>query len=453
MKKLLLLTIFYGALCIAATAQDNVHFTADMPAQIAAGETFVVRLSVDKPNVEGKFTIILSFPERFMVDEIPDDTTDFEWDGIQAYFKWDNDPGANVDVACSVTPPDKDNYDISIDGVFIYFMNGERQKEYFKLPIVKVGNGNANNDKFDDEPPVVAKPPVNIVEFNEPQKVDVVPPTDNVDTSSPVEYTENVYVLRQVPYREGGRYIVRLQINKGYFDGYGCLAERVTGGGHINMRESKGAKVDIYEPENEIHFTWDDMPLRDSITVMYEVDVLNNADIKINGLFYFGESGADDSVAVEERNILISKDLPISDEMPADISLNIIGSSKAVDDSKYKDGKIKRNQIERGLMYKIQVLAWRKELTIKEVRERLKKKHIEVREEITEDYIKDGSEFPYKYVVGHFRSYEQASQLRDYLQRNFGNDETGRPKAFLVCYYNGNRISVQEALLIQNRQR
>jgi hypothetical protein len=467
MKKPLAIAMFAGMLCLRhAAAQDNVTFSAQTPSQVAAGETFDMQLSVEKPNIYGRFSLILSFPEKFIVTPMEQSIAgaQCEWDGIQALCKWDSIEDDRFDIDYRVqTPEDAQSQTIKIDIVFIYDEDGVRQREYGTLPEIKIVNTKKTTAAQSIDDSAAKTPPPDIIQMVEPQSKPMpqTPPQsadteDSVETQpetmpQDAEYDGNIYVMRQKPYREGNKYIVRLQINKGNFDGYGCLVEWVTPRGRLNLREAKGANVEVFENESEIHFTWDNMPRRDSITLMYEVE--NDGDITAHGFFYYGADGAQDSVAVEERQILITKDLPVPDQMPAEISPNIIAGRPAADDSKYKDGKIRRIQNERGLWYRIQVLAWRNELTIKEVRDRLKKKHIDINDEISVDHVQDGSGFPYKYVIGHFRSFEQASQLRDYLQRTFGFDADGRPKAFLVCYYNGNRITVQAALLIQNRQR
>ena len=458
MKKIFAIAMLVCGACLPAAAQ-NVTFDVQQPDQINAGETFEATLSVHKPNIKGRFRVTQSFPERFVVEEVNSAGAVFKWDGVQAHYRWDSVPADRIDLVISVTPPIEATT-FNIDAAFSYEQDGEDKTEYVQLPDIRVINPEYDDEpedegglgSLDDEkqPSLPASPPVNAVE-----NAGTAPAPAPIAISAPAPSPKNVYVLRQTPYREGGgRVVVRLQINKGAFEGYGRLTERITPqAGRITIRESKGARVET--DASGIRFTWLNMPARDSVTLMYEIADAQASPLAVEGVFYFGDRESPDSIEVVERSVLITKNLPVPDEMPAEISLDsYVSKGKG---KKSDDGKVPRSKNERGLVLKIQILATRRAVSMNELEKELRKRGMMdiIREDISEEYHTDGegADYPYKYVTGHFKSIQQARSVCDAMQRAFGYDMYGKPKVYLVPYYNGQRITMQSALVIQNSPR
>lgn len=86
----------------------------------------------------------------------------------------------------------------------------------------------------------------------------------------------------------------------------------------------------------------------------------------------------------------------------------------------------------RGLVFRVQLGAYRNHITVDNAYfERLNKNQMQ--EEFSEEML-------YKYTIGTFENVDKASNAKQVL-RDFGYSD-----AFLACYYNGNRISMEEAL-------
>jgi hypothetical protein len=471
MKKTFAIAIIVCGLGLLPVAAQKIISTVTMPTKVGAGDAFPVQLTVTKPGITGNFKFIQRFPKGFKVEEIIGKSADaqFEWDGTQVYYRWDNITADEIKLEYTVTTAPNRTGTTDIMGQYIYYdANGKKQREDVVLLPDFTVTSNTDDEEGSDE---------DIFDFDD--EVDTATLQGSLQTARvynqasdseildepqfrPLPRTSmadprNVYVVRQTPYRDGGKIVVRLQINKGTFEGYGRLVERVTPQGHIEMRESKGADVEINEDDSEISFVWQNLTERDTITIMYYITTTQPTPVTIKGMFYFGNPEALNSVEVEERSILIIKDLPVPDEMPTDVSLGdyVSGKGKIKDNEQKHIARIDKN--ERGLRFRIQVLASRKSLTLAEVKGTLRKKRIEINETISEDYVQDGTPFPYKYVIGHFRSYEQASILRETLQRLFGPEESicAEPpcgKVFTIFYYDGDRITKQAAMMIEQRK-
>ncbi|GHT65683.1 hypothetical protein FACS189452_00230 [Bacteroidia bacterium] len=461
----------------SVTAQEKVTFTMIMPQQIDAGESFTVELTINKYDISGDARFIQRFPEGFTVEEIPDKNAgaQFEWKPAnqQLFFRWDSVhplPDAPViNMAYRVvTAQNCQPGETQINGRLIYIDNqGELVREEMISPVFDIigagGNNVVEENKVQVAPPQappIAKPKPTINNNgNKIKDEDIDAPVISVPKAS-LAQNNNVYVIRQTPYIDENIYRVNLLIIKRGLDGYGCLEENISPATQIEATETKGAKMEI--TDNKIRFTWTKLPKSDSVPISYKITSIHFADMKtkpeifINGKFSFVSDGVKDSVDIVERDITISQWLPVPDATLTDISLNalISGGGTTLSSPSSSHCNVSRGKPGRGLVFKIQVLAARRALSDDEICEKLKQKGIELKEVITEDVVRHpGEEFPYKYAIGNFRSYEQACIWRDNMQRRFGRDNSGRPNAFLVCYYNGDRITVQEALLIESRRR
>jgi len=92
----------------------------------------------------------------------------------------------------------------------------------------------------------------------------------------------------------------------------------------------------------------------------------------------------------------------------------------------------------RGLVFRVQLGAFRNHITVNSPYfEKLNKKLIQ--EELSEDML-------YKYTIGSFESVSRATKAKLILR------ESGYTGAFLACYYNTKRISMDEAIIMLDKK-
>jgi len=105
-----------------------------------------------------------------------------------------------------------------------------------------------------------------------------------------------------------------------------------------------------------------------------------------------------------------------------------------------------RQPQQRGLVFKVQLLATKRSVGNGSAIDAYFAKY-RVTEPVTEEIQGfDPTQYVYKYVVGPYKRYEQAAAVRDQMWAK------GITDAFVTCYYNGDRITIQEALMISNRK-
>jgi hypothetical protein len=465
------------------TEEHRININVVKPQQSNAGERFRVSIAIDKPNINGVFKMILSMPEETLFDTIGNGgATMFKWTGLMARYTWEKGANDHIDIAYRVTPSPDLAGEFKTDVMFVY---DNDEEEYHKF-IVKIINGNETNKSTEEEE--------DYSEYSEEEKPAYTEPTDSnsnvnqplfgwlerkIENSKNMVDNANIYVIRQNPYRTGNIVEARLQINRSNYEGYGHLVEHVQGGfvsiveGKV---EGKGANVTWNETSGEISFEWENVPTTDSIiTLKYEFITANPEIPVIDGTFYFGENEPFESTPVIEKNTLIIKDLSVPDELYFEnISPNIPTISKKPrkdkkkNDSHANDEVIKRCNNNQRLVYRVQIMATRKELTYKELKTYLRKTNADNiidANEVCKDYIENDvnwggapiddprRNYHYKYMAGeNFSNYGQASILRDQLQRVMGFDvKNGEkyPRAYLVCYSYGNRIRLQDARIVQ----
>jgi hypothetical protein len=94
---------------------------------------------------------------------------------------------------------------------------------------------------------------------------------------------------------------------------------------------------------------------------------------------------------------------------------------------------------ENGVTYKVQILAGHKVVN---------KSYFNARHNYNENFGIENHEGWVKYTTGKFNEYKRARDERERLRDSYGT----LPGPFVTAYNNGERITVQEALLISKQQ-
>ncbi|MDR0415692.1 MAG: hypothetical protein LBH84_09845, partial [Prevotellaceae bacterium] len=227
---------------------------------------------------------------------------------------------------------------------------------------------------------------------------------------------------------------INLQIAKSSLSGSGKIDEVLASSvSKVEAIETKGAQFLVNG--TKISFVWAEMPKdTGNFVIAYKVTPWQgNAPLSVRGTFsYSDDMNNTASVDIVEREVDFSIYVPVPP---------LLAASQKPEAPVVKQ---KENHMQRGLVFKVQLLATRQPVQNRNAYFSRYNVTDVVSEEV---YESDPRQYTYKYVVGPFKRYEQAQSYRDQVWRK------GITDAFVTCYYNGNRITIQEALMISNKKR
>ncbi|MDR1416866.1 MAG: hypothetical protein LBJ57_05560 [Prevotellaceae bacterium] len=450
MKKLLFIVAALGMNIGLLQAQVNqVALKIFAANQATAGESFMVRVSINKQNVNGFARFHVDLPRGFEADLVESEYSGavFDFRDQRVRFVWANLPEeqeVNISYRVRITEP-RLKGTLLLPGRFTYTIGSERQTtdaaaQVTIVPSPQIAAAQAIDiEAYQNEE---GAQPSEETSLNFPP----VPPAAAAGVGVGVEAaaisarsntvrTSDIFVVRQKPYMVDNEYYVNIQITKALLSGSGRVDEELTASASkIEAIETKGALFSV--DGTSISFVWTEMPTdTGNFVIAYKVTPWQgNAPLSVNGRFsYSDSSGNTTSVNIVEREVDFSVYVPVPPLVAA---------------SQEPEAPVVRQResqpVQRGLVFKVQLLATRQPVANRDAYFSGYNITDVVAEEV---YEFDPKQYTYKYVVGPFKKYEQAQSYRDTVWRK------GITDAFVTCYYNGDRITIQEALMISNRKR
>ncbi|MGL4908774.1 MAG: SPOR domain-containing protein [Bacteroidales bacterium] len=428
--KLLTLILSLGVINFSVASEVNLKL--EVSEQVKAGEVIEVKLIIDKGDLTGFARFHQDLPNGFVAEQVGLSSTDYVFSFADQRLRiiWANLPDTSVVEVNYRIRVDEANPsgDLVLAGRFTYLNGDERlAKDIESLPI-----------KIADIPALPTGMPSETHTEKYTQFSSHVATAPSEDEEDEVV---SLSVVRQKPYFVGNEYYVNLSLTKGDIKGSGLLEEDIfSSASRIEAVETKGALFSY--ANNRVTFEWTQLPAEQEFVISYKVIPLTqDASPSIRGFFSTISSGSETKGKVEvvEREIDFSNRLPVPLLAEAEIQQPSFEKAPPVE--------TKPTVVQRGLGFKVQILATRKSIgnqsNINLFFDKYRLKY-KITEEV-QDF--DASQFKYKYVVGPFKTYDQAKDIRDRMWAR------GIVDAFVTCYYNGERITVQEALLISSRRR
>ncbi|MDR1022218.1 MAG: hypothetical protein LBL94_02945 [Prevotellaceae bacterium] len=442
--------------------------------QATAGEDpFTVKVSINKQNTQGFARFHVDLPKGFEADEIESENAGavFDFRDQRVRFVWANLPEeheVSISYRIRITEP-RLKGNLSLIGRFTYTVGSERQiadaaAQVTIVPSLSVAAAQAIDIEAyqnEDAQPSGATSPSPQVAAAQATDVEAAPneaaqPLEETSpnltpeasavadsgevaaasTGSSVVKTSGIFAVRQKPYMVDKEYYVNIQITKAQLSGSGRVDEELTASvSKVEAIETKGAQFSV--DGTKISFVWTEIPQdTGNFVIAYKVTPWQgNAPLSVQGMFtYSDNSGNASSVNIVEREVDFSIYVPVP---PLAAAASQAPEAPLVNQKESQP-------VQRGLVFKVQLLATRQPVKNRDAYF----SRYNITEAVAEEvYEFDPRQYTYKYVVGPFKKYEQAQKYRDLAWRK------GITDAFVTCYYNGNRITIQEALMISNKKR
>lgn len=445
----------------------DVEVKQNIPDKVASGEKFTIEITFTKGEREGFAKWQQDLPEGFIASagETAGATFSFKRNTVKLiWMALPENESFTVSYEVQTDPSLSGTFDLN--GKFSYIEENERKDISSAVKSIVVGEGamlaqEPAKKKVEEKAPVKEKVKEPIAtEVKEPiasateealkevitkEKAssnmgDAIVTIDGVVTDN-----DGIKVQRSINVMAKGKYKVELTIDKQDFSSFGKVEEYVPEGYIASELESSDGMFSFND--NVMKILWMALPSEKTIKVSYSLksqgDDLDSA--TVHGVFSFlkGEESIQLSMKgsrfpntyMQEGQFASNKkeeDSPVKQEAVKNESLA----------SKKEEMKKEITSVpsaETTVAYRVQIAAGKKE-----VKPAYFSKRHGISEGITTEYHKSW----YKYTVGSYGIYKEARDKRNQIwaAKNKIDD------AFVTAYNSGERISVQEALMISKQK-
>jgi len=249
-----------------------------------------------------------------------------------------------------------------------------------------------------------------------------------------------IYCHRQQKIVRDGN-VVKILVHKSSLTNMSKIIETIPNGYTVQNIDDKGA---IFNVEgNTVKYMWMNLPLEQEFTISYKLYPIENAPIErvtINGNFSYSHNNITKTVKIENKDfeqtskVLADVTTPTAPPVTPVVQVPPVVQAPPV----VTKPVVTEILSQASVTYRIQIAASHKLVNVKKFFKKFK---------VTDQVIVDQHEGWNKYLIAGFGEYKTA---RDYRQQIW--TETDVHDAFVAAYNNGQRITVQEALMISNQQ-
>jgi hypothetical protein len=430
----------------------NVSVKMDVPAQVNAGSEFEVRITLNKGDLDGFSRFQQNIPAGLSAISDQSSNADFTFSDKRIRLIWLRVPkNDEITVSYKVKVDERLKGNFTLTGRFSYIDNNERKSVDVNAVSVTIL-------------PSSTVDPSLIVDVNDYEKM-----FEPVNVPASLE-NNNIAVIRQKPYPgNSGEYIMNLLVNKEATRNFAKIEEDVPEGYIAVALDPKDAIFTF--KSQKVKFLWMNLPLDPYFMVSYRLIPRNKAKLAppaVQGAFSYLVDDRTISVPVNERDVQLAT-LSENDirELVAQIRTEPVQESsgqlalatgteitsqadnEVKDAAKTKDKspgrKVRRTknetselsmllQQEQGVYYRIQLAAGHNPVNIDRYFRKMK-----IEKEVRIEKLNGWQ----KYSVGSFPVYKEARDYRIHIWNT-----TPVKDAFVTAYNNGQRITVQEALMV-----
>lgn len=466
MAKLVITLLNLLVILILQIFPGNVSVKLNVPSEVKAGTEFDVTVILNKGDLEGFSRFQQTIPAGLTAIQGTSSNADFSFSDKRVRLIWLRTPETGeITVTYRVKIDERLKGTFMLDGKFSYIENNERKS----VDIDPVAVTIVPSSTID---------PSLIVDINDFEKMTMPYPGLTAEDAA------NIACIRQKPYSGGqGDYIVNVLVSKESTRRFAKVEEDVPEGYTAVAVETRDAIFTF--KEQKVKFLWMNLPLEPYFTVSYRLIPKNQAKLAapaIQGAFSYLIDDKTVSVDIVERDLTLAEVTPenvkdfvaralaepapvyaqvpaeepikpvvkpaIPDEEPAiaETKPAVTEPQQAAKPAQEKQPVVatqKTNESlslapEQGVYYRIQLAAGHKPVNI----ERYFKKM-----DLDREVRKEEHQGWQKYSVGSFNQYREARDYRVHIWNT-----TPVKDAFITAYNSGQRITVQEALMITEQK-
>jgi hypothetical protein len=457
LKTILLLTnisIIYLAGLVVGPKEPKVSHT--LPTQMVAGEEFWVYVDIDRGKNDGFAKYQIDTPTGFIIEPGDIKGASFTFRDGAAKIIWMN-------------LPDEDEFQISYKLIAAEDCNGGNHTIKQRFAYLE------NNEKL---------------VFNIPDHVVYVSEQDVANVHVPDTLANG---RRKITRLNADHFLVEIDIYKDGIKGFAKIEEIIPAG--MNAEAVKKSNAVFTQLDNKAKFVWFSIPEQDSITVVYElfadIPPAANEIVTIEGTFTYLRNNETKSVGIGtpddtfeytvnklEEPIVEEIDLDDEDIEEPEVDLSQVEESsiqtgtiveektpvidpieEAIKEevAKIEEPVVEKEVItaekevinsfeevtsvsgpDKGITYRVQIAAGHNVVDAT---------YFKTRHKFTAPFVIENHESWIKYTTGNFNVYKEARDKRNNVNDNFNFDGP-----FVTAYNDGERITVQEALMISRQK-
>lgn len=435
-KQLFLIVNFVSIFFYQLFFTSDVTVKQNIPTSIQPNGEIEVAIVITKGDVAGFAKIQQEIPEGFVAEPIETAGATFSFKEQKLKLIWMALPQANeFTIKYKLRNMSQSSGKHTITGKFSYITDNERMNIDIPTATLTVSTDDVVAEENTEEEPATI--PINSNESK-------LPADDNVEIS--------LSVNRNIEEVEENKFKVTLTIKKQNIEGFAKLSESIPNGFAVTNNNSAGG---VFSSENnEVKVLWLSVPLENEFEVSYFLEsktasgtheitgvlsYLNGEETQKHQINASSFSVSGENLAVNNKEV---EEEPVSLQDKVD---NIVEEEETIEDVVVENTEEEEKKTtpitktpapEKNVTYKVQVGAFREAITVEKYQKKFN----------LNDMINlENHQGWTKLITGSFSEYKSA--------RNKRNDLRNKVKtAFVTAYNQGERITVQEALMITNQK-
>ena len=440
----LIIFLSFSVVKLIAAAEVPIWASMDIPKFINPGSEIVVNMSIERGDVEGFVKVEEFFPMGVVIKEVDSYGAEFSYVHNYLTLTWKQIPVEDViKVKFKMFVPSTLEGKAKVEGKIRFMEKG-------KLSSIKFDDFDVTFQKEDDDEETNKT-------VETPLKVIVGQPTKtkgSIEKLPKPETPVTVNAKRSFTVLNANEVLVQIVVEQVGLTGFLKLEDLIPMGFKAKSDNTNGSTFSYLE--NKVKHVWSEIPAVSKISLAYKI-IRDGNDAKkfaLEGSLQYLDKGESKKIDLNDDVNLDYK--PIVEPEKA----NEVTSNEKVNNTSIKSKTDKKESSpvdapeakkvvskpaaskpiakseSQGITYKIQICATQNKSDVDKVAQ-----EFNVSESI-EAEVQDGW---YKYTVGSFKSYNEAKKFR--------NSKASIPTSpFISAYYNGKRISVQEANMINNQK-
>ncbi len=420
---------FFLLLALFGWLIKSAVISMDAPKEIEAGLSFDVDITIKKRDIEGFARFQQKLPKGFSVELIDAGTADFRFEDQTVKFFWLILPKkGDLALKYRITTDVNLSGEYFLDGIFSYI---DGDKKYEEMPLHKIT--------------ITPSPLANAAK-------------DTINISLPKQ-SKIICQRKSANVTEEGEILIELKINRGDLDQnqFAKIQEFIPEGYEAKSVETLGGIFTFND--NVVKFLWMTLPKNPEFVVSYKLIPLEGTKVEkleIKGDFSYLDNGQTVNIDMEE-----TMGKPLNQSIKEQIALlrkenksgdNAEATKLRQDIAKKEDATLgmRDNETDKNqarivnipdpdvqVHYRVQISAGHKQ--IKPIPYFKKRK---IKDPVTVELLEGW----FKYTIGSFPEYLQARDKRNDIWT-----KTPIKDAFVTAYNSGQRITVQEALMITHQ--
>lgn len=438
---------FYPILFITTYKSEDVHLTQQVPSKVETNESIVVEIKVDKTEVEGFAKFQVTLPEGFSAEQIDTKGATFTFDQNTVKIIWLALPKESEFVfTYKIIPLSNAPNTLELAGRFSYLEDNNRVIAEVNKETIEIGSSHQ---------PIAE------------EIIEQIPATAQITRDFEQLDNKNIKVT--------------LTVTKSGIQGFAKLEELLPSN-YIasSIEDNNGVFSSI---KNKVKYVWMNIPNVDSFSVSYKIESLDeNFDLEnLTGTFSFLDNNETKKIETQQGNSNVQKTKSETEQVVDQAIAEVIAEQPTkvediLESSKEVKTEIKKKPIEKeaaiitapnaqasalneadenkesapiaitdaiispnnGITYKVQILAGKNVVNTA---------YFTKNHQYEKAFDIENHEGWVKYTSGSFDAYKIARNQREDL-----NSSYVFPGPFVTAYNNGQRITVQEALMVSNQK-